>query len=357
MHSLPRPSSVETGENPYVGFSLQTMLAPRLIACALLLAGATSGAVGHSAWEALDDDHAAKREARLVSTYEDRLHGLEAEVERLRTSEAVQRARLARRASMLERRSEWLAGKDVAGAVEEARGALRLGEEAKSTDVLAAVETSLREAERRQLGDVRKLSVRLAVRTLKLTKVLQMHGIRPPDTAQGGPMIALKGAVAFDERMAAFEAAQARYDAIVQKARGLPRGSPVPGRKVSSRFGSRRDPLNGRQALHGGLDFKAPKGERVRATARGTVRFAGRRGGYGKLVIIDHGNGLTTRYGHLSRIEVEKGERVKRGAIIGRVGSTGRSTGPHLHYEVRRGGQVRDPAHYVRLGRVLKPLM
>ena len=190
-----------------------------------------------------------------------------------------------------------------------------------------------------------------------MAKILKLHGMNPKSSAVGGPLIALKGTGGFDERVAAFEKAQEAYDRMRRQASRLPQGSPVPGQNISSRFGARRDPLNGRQAMHGGLDFRAPKGHPVEATAAGTVRFAARRGGYGKLVEIDHGDGLSTRYGHLSRIFVREGQRVGRGAILGKVGSTGRSTGPHLHYEVRRGGQARDPAHYVRLGRSLKPLL
>jgi murein DD-endopeptidase MepM/ murein hydrolase activator NlpD len=95
----------------------------------------------------------------------------------------------------------------------------------------------------------------------------------------------------------------------------------------------------------------------VRSTAAGTVVIAEYNGGYGKMVEIDHGNGVTTRFGHLSRISVKAGERVAKGAIVGRAGSTGRSTGPHLHYEVRINGEAIDPMRYIRAGSEIGSLL
>ena len=302
----------------------------------------------------LDAGEGASREKQLVAHYERRLRTARAELDAVRSRQAVAQAKLARQAAALAARSNWLGAVAANDAVRDTGLRLRGTNDAK-TDVLASVEESLRRTERRQLGDMARLSLRMERQTQKLTKILKMHGITTQ--AAGGPLIALKGSTGFDERIAAFEASQAKYQAIRSMAERLPQGSPVPGRKISSRFGARRDPLNGRQAMHAGLDFGAPEGEPVRATAAAKVEFAGRRGGYGKLVILDHGNGITTRYGHLSRISVEKGQSVRRGQRIGRVGSTGRSTGPHLHYEVRRKGQARDPSHYVRLRRTLKSLM
>lgn len=116
---------------------------------------------------------------------------------------------------------------------------------------------------------------------------------------------------------------------------------------TSSGFGVRTDPFTGLSQRHAGLDFSAEVGTEVRATADGTVRFAATHGAYGQLVEIDHGFGLTTRYAHLSQIDVKAGQKVGRGSPIGRVGNTGRSTGPHLHYEVRLLGVPRDPRAFI----------
>jgi len=117
---------------------------------------------------------------------------------------------------------------------------------------------------------------------------------------------------------------------------------------VTSEFGPRKDPRAGTWRTHTGVDLSAPKGTPVFATAPGRVTFGGRdRGGYGKLVKISHGNGLETWYAHLSRRAVREGERVQRGQQVGRVGNTGRSTGAHLHYEVRVRGKAVDPRGYL----------
>lgn len=112
---------------------------------------------------------------------------------------------------------------------------------------------------------------------------------------------------------------------------------------LSSAVGSRKDPITGGADYHQGLDISADHGSPVYATADGTVQQASREGAYGNLVTIDHGYGLQTRYGHLSRFDVKAGAKVQRGDIIGRVGATGRATGPHLHYEVRVNGRLLNP--------------
>ena len=119
----------------------------------------------------------------------------------------------------------------------------------------------------------------------------------------------------------------------------------------SSGFGARVDPFTGRYAFHPGIDFAGPWGSVVHATAPGTVVFAGNKGGYGNMVEIDHGYGIHTRYGHLSAINVRVGTRIGKGAGLGRVGSTGRSTGPHVHYEVWYDDVVKNPNNFIEAGR------
>ncbi len=119
--------------------------------------------------------------------------------------------------------------------------------------------------------------------------------------------------------------------------------APVPGR-ITSRYGMRRHPILGYRRMHSGLDFRARHGTPIYAATDGTVNYAGRNGGYGNYVRIRHAGNLATGYAHMSRIAVRNGEQVRRGQVIGYVGSTGLSTGPHLHYEMYRGGQKIDPA-------------
>ena len=112
---------------------------------------------------------------------------------------------------------------------------------------------------------------------------------------------------------------------------------------LSSSMGNRADPLTGEKDFHPGLDISADKGDPVYSTADGKVTHAASAGNYGNLVIVDHGYGLETRYGHLSTFKITLGQKVKRGDLLGLVGSTGRTTGAHLHYEVRAGGRILNP--------------
>jgi murein DD-endopeptidase MepM/ murein hydrolase activator NlpD len=118
--------------------------------------------------------------------------------------------------------------------------------------------------------------------------------------------------------------------------------------KINNEFGFRRSPFGGRMyEFHAGLDIDGERGDSVVAPATGTVTEAGWKGGYGQMVEIDHGNGLVTRYGHLSRVEVAAGQPITRGQLIGLVGSTGRSTGPHLHFELRIGEKPINPRRFL----------
>jgi murein DD-endopeptidase MepM/ murein hydrolase activator NlpD len=127
----------------------------------------------------------------------------------------------------------------------------------------------------------------------------------------------------------------------------IPAVVPLEDYRESSSFGRRFDPFNRRAAKHEGLDMAAPRGTPIRAAADGRVETSGTMSGYGNLVILDHGRGIETRYGHMSKLLVKQGDRVKAGDVIGLVGSTGRSTGNHLHYEVRLEGRPLDPKAFI----------
>jgi murein DD-endopeptidase MepM/ murein hydrolase activator NlpD len=132
----------------------------------------------------------------------------------------------------------------------------------------------------------------------------------------------------------------------------LPVAMPVRAGAVrqTSGFGMRRHPLTGRNTMHSGLDWAGPRGTPILASADGVVKSAGRDGGYGNLVVIEHVFGIETYYAHLSTIDVRPGQRVSRGQKIGGMGTTGASTGVHLHYEVRIGGRAVNPITYIRAG-------
>ena len=171
----------------------------------------------------------------------------------------------------------------------------------------------------------------------------------------GGPFLPLKmprpGASAFERQLYRVNVARAEINRYSHVLVDVPVRKPVSGAvDMSSPFGVRMDPFLGRPAMHTGIDLRGDVGEPVHATAAGKVSIAGREGGYGKMVQIDHGNGLATRYGHLSEIDVRAGQAVHIGQVIGKIGSTGRSTGPHLHYETRVNGAAVDPQKFLRAG-------
>ncbi|WP_341921324.1 M23 family metallopeptidase, partial [Hydrocarboniphaga effusa] len=130
-----------------------------------------------------------------------------------------------------------------------------------------------------------------------------------------------------------------------------PSGWPIENGYISSVFGVRTDPFTGRMSRHDGIDFAGPSGSSVVAVATGIVTVAGPKIGYGNLVEINHGNGYVTRYGHNDRITVKVGDRVMKGQQIAAVGSTGRSTGPHVHFEVSLNGRPVNPARYIEAAR------
>lgn len=169
-------------------------------------------------------------------------------------------------------------------------------------------------------------------------------------TAQGGPLIdmATSSDGTIDPRFARFAASLARMDALERSVAGLPQVLPASLEYISSGYGYRANPFTGGGGeFHPGLDFRGPMGAPIYAAAKGTVSFVGQRSGYGNVVEIDHGNGLITRYAHMSGFRTVVGKPVVPGEQIGLIGSTGRSTGPHLHFEVRVGDRPVNPRPFL----------
>lgn len=173
------------------------------------------------------------------------------------------------------------------------------------------------------------------------------------ESAMGGPLIPVSraDAAAFEKSVAAARVNLADSLRLSRVVEGLPVRRPLPRHhETTSPFGTRSDPFTRGLALHAGLDFRAPSGTPIHASGGGKVVEAGWVGGYGRMVEIDHGFGLTTRFGHMSAINVAVGDTVGIGDVVGLVGSTGRSTGPHLHYEVRIDDEAVDPITFLRAG-------
>lgn len=173
------------------------------------------------------------------------------------------------------------------------------------------------------------------------------EGVTLPGT--GGPALPLDAhsLAALEGKMSQLERNMHAYESVLRERAYTPSVWPVAG-KLESGFGGRRNPFGGNSyEFHSGQDIDAAPGDPVVAGASGNVTFVGWQNGYGQLVVIDHGAGLTTRYGHLSHIDVAQGQTVERSQFIGRVGSTGRSTGPHLHYEIRINDEPVNPLQYL----------
>ncbi len=167
----------------------------------------------------------------------------------------------------------------------------------------------------------------------------RFHGV-------GGPLV--EADAPSDPNFKALFASWKQLDTLEQGTVSIPSAKPVRSANFTSSFGVRSDPFEGRAAMHAGIDLAGPMGTEIYATADGIVGRSQWAGGYGNLVEINHGKGIQTRYGHLSKSLVRAGERVKRGQLIALMGSTGRSTGSHLHYEVRIDGKAVNPVPYLQ---------
>ncbi len=210
------------------------------------------------------------------------------------------------------------------------------------------------------------IAVAATQRTDSIVNELARLGIHSqvPDIAlagMGGPLLAASGSV---ESTALVDDANAVMDALLRykAARDsltlAPVHMPITGNfRQSSGFGNRKDPFTGGRAFHAGLDFAAVTGTSVFSAGDGVVSFVGERSGYGKVVEVTHSNGLLTRYAHLSAYLSSVGQKVITGTPIAKVGSTGRSTGPHLHFEVRRGDTALDPKPFLDAGKRLQAIL
>jgi murein DD-endopeptidase MepM/ murein hydrolase activator NlpD len=190
----------------------------------------------------------------------------------------------------------------------------------------------------------RALDVRYQVTTAEL-KRLGLTPARLGQTAEGGPFESVKADPTFKALFTSWK----KLDSLQDGAIAVPSEKPVKTAAFTSGFGVRTDPFQARAAMHPGIDLAGPMGTPIYATADGRVLRAGwNSGGYGNLVELDHGKGIATRYGHMSAILVSAGQHISRGQQIGRMGSTGRSTGSHLHYEVRIDGRPVNPIPFMK---------
>lgn len=225
---------------------------------------------------------------------------------------------------------------------------------------LMRLESSLDQVESRQVAELNSIADGMDSRLRRMRGVFSDLGLSvakmaaASNSGTGGPYVPVKlrsDVDPFEHQLHRVNLTRAQIDRLDRALALVPYRKPVTGElEFTSGFGVRVDPFVGRAAMHTGLDFRAATGAAARATANGKVTTANWTGGYGRMVEVDHGNGLSTRYGHLSAINVKVGQSVKAGQVVGEVGSTGRSTGPHLHYETRIEGEAVDPQKFLRAG-------
>jgi murein DD-endopeptidase MepM/ murein hydrolase activator NlpD len=233
----------------------------------------------------------------------------------------------------------------------------------RADKLFVAINQSLRSIENEQLTRITKLADAAYENADAIAEAFRAADL-PVDsdfgkdeTDVGGPLIPLDSATMFDSKVKELDEALDTLDHLKQEARRLPLANPAPGHAVTSPFGVRTDPILRTAALHSGMDFRAPVGMAAKVTAPGVVTRAGWAGGYGRMVEVDHGNGFSTRYGHLSKILVSVGQKLAAGDEVGETGSSGRSTGPHLHYEVRYNGEAVNPLRFLTVGKKVETLL
>ena len=226
----------------------------------------------------------------------------------------------------------------------------------KKISLVVPEAAGLAQIEARQIRFAEKLTKVAEVRTRKAEAAIRQFGLSPEnlarqtEDAQGGPFIPFFGSTQKDVRDPRFTRladSLDRMNAMERALAAIPTSMPAAVMLMSSGFGYRHDPFTGAGAMHSGLDFKGSIGTPILAAAEGKVTFAAVHSGYGNCVEITHANGLVTRYAHLSGFNVTLGQQVKRGVQIARMGSTGRSTGSHLHFEVRLNGQAINPRKFL----------
>jgi murein DD-endopeptidase MepM/ murein hydrolase activator NlpD len=234
------------------------------------------------------------------------------------------------------------------------------GKEADISTKLGRIEASLDRVDRRENAALAQLQARYEGKARKMRNVLAELGLKldaNPPPGIGGPFVPValpSESQSFERALTRVNIARAYADKLSATLVTVPVREPVTGEiDFSSPFGVRVDPFLHVPAMHTGIDFRGSYGEPIHATAAGTVTSAGWSGGYGQMVEVDHGNGLATRYGHLSEIDVKVGQSIRIGQVVGRLGSTGRSTGPHLHYETRVDGEAVDPQKFLKAGAAL----
>ncbi|WP_085811118.1 M23 family metallopeptidase [Sphingomonas sp. TZW2008] len=311
---------------------------------------------GYGAASATGDAAVAAGLAAPVQS-EQRLATMERKLVRMQARVATIRETAEQHAARIEQRQALLAAA-LTGEGDEKKLALATLKLQPTDDRLAAyVVAPFGKLEQRQATLAGEATRQLQQRYAMATREIRKLGLRPDrivkqSAAMGGPLIPAASAEATadlsaDAQFRSLFMTWKKLDTLEQGVIAIPSVQPVQHLSFTSNFGIRSDPFRGSAAMHAGVDIPGPTGTPIYATADGIISHAERQGGYGNMVEINHGKGIATRYGHLSKIIVTANGRVRRGQIIGLMGSTGRSTGPHLHYEVRIDGHAVNPVPFL----------
>ncbi|HEX8641894.1 MAG TPA: peptidoglycan DD-metalloendopeptidase family protein [Allosphingosinicella sp.] len=283
---------------------------------------------------------------------------MERQVAQMQADVAAMRVQTRRHAELLERRQAFLAGV-LSGEADPRQLAALLPEQDQLPHNAAS--QNYAEIEHQQLALAEQAQNANQQRYRETVRALRRIGVNPAEIARsagvGGPFEPVEAANA-DPRFRELFVSWQRLEQLEQAVIAIPSAQPLrSSANFTSGFGVRSDPFRGRAAMHGGVDLAGPIGTPIYATADGIVgRSEYNNGGYGNLVEINHGQGIQTRYGHLSRLIARPGQRVRRGELIGLMGSTGRSTGSHLHYEVRIDGRAVNPIPFMQSSNMLLAL-
>jgi len=298
-----------------------------------------------------------------MAAMRDQVEQMQADIAAVKQAAAAHAARIAQRQALL---SALVSGKADRKTLSMNLPAVQ----APNSPIAAEVLEPLRQVESRQLALAVKARQLGESRYAALTARLRRFGLAPERylgnlatkgmPAMGGPFepvnpAELSASAAADAEFRTLFQTWKKLDVLEQSEIAIPSLQPVDNLAFTSNFGVRSDPFRGVAAMHAGVDIPGPRGTPVYATADGVVERSGRYGGYGNLVEINHGRGIETRYGHLSKLLVEPNTRVRRGQLIGLMGSTGRSTGPHLHYEVRVDGHAVNPVPFLATATFVTP--
>ncbi len=315
------------------------------------------GFAGYGALQASTQVAAAAGLTPAAAASAERLQTMEHKVQRMQARVATIRTAAQLHADRIEQRQQLLTAA-LTGQGDAKRLALAtLAIDPQATRVAADTIRPFLKVENRQAELAQVAERQLLDRYTQTARQLRQRGIAPNrvargTSAMGGPLVEANSTearadLAADQQFRSLFMTWKKLDRLEQGVIAIPSVQPVQKLQFTSNFGIRSDPFRGTAAMHAGVDIPGPSGTPIYATADGIISHAGRQGGYGNMVEINHGKGIATRYGHLSKIIVADNTRVKRGQLIALMGSTGRSTGPHLHYEVRIDGHAVNPVPFL----------